>query len=121
MGNKEVRVLAIEDAPAVMPLQCTVNGFRVRRVITKKQAGSENLMLGISYIDPGCEGYKWTFEDKDEVYYIAKGKITLHYDRKEVHAEEGDAVFLPAGLEYQLDNAGTEPVMIVYVLSPPLE
>jgi mannose-6-phosphate isomerase-like protein (cupin superfamily) len=119
--NKEVKVVRTEDVPAVTPLQCTVEGFRVRRVITKKRLGSERLMLGMSYIDPNCKGYKWTFKENDEVYYIIRGKITLHYDGKKVDAGEGDALLLPSGLHYQLDNAGTEPVILVYVLNPPPE
>lgn len=119
--DKEVKVVRTEDVPQVTPLQCTADGFRVRRLITKKRLGSEKLMLGLSYIDPGCKGYKWTFNENDEVYYIIKGKITLHYDDKKVDAQEGDALLLPSGLRYQLDNAGTESVILVYVLNPPPE
>jgi len=119
--NKEPKVAGTEDAPLVTPFQCTVKGFKVRRLITKKRLGSEKLTLGISYIDPGCKGYRWTFKDNDEVYYVLKGRITLHYDDKKLDARDGDAVLLPSGVEYQLDNAGTETAMIVYVLTPPIE
>lgn len=121
MNKKEVKVVRVEDAPPVVPFQCVVKGFTVRRVITKKRTGSEKLTLGIAYIEPSCKGYKWAFEDNDEVYYIVRGKITLHYGDNKVEAQEGDAVLLPAGLEYQLDNAGKEPVMLVYALTPPVE
>lgn len=117
----EVKVVRTEDVPRVTPFQCTVHGFKVRRLITKKRLGSENLTLGISYVDPGCKGYRWTFKDNDEVYYILKGKITLHYGDRKVDAQEGDAVLLPSGVNYELDNAGTEAAMIVYVLTPPIE
>ena len=119
--DKEVKVVRTDDVPPVTPFQCTADGFRVRRLVTKKRLGSQKLMLGLSYIDPSCKGYKWTFKDSDEVYYIVRGKITLHYNGKKVDAQEGDAVLLPSGLHYQLDNAGTEPVVLVYVLTPPPE
>jgi len=117
----EVKVVRTEDVPPVTPFQCTVHGFKVRRLITKKRLGSEKLTLGISYVDPGCKGYRWTFKDNDEVYYVLKGKITLHYGDRTVDAQEGDAVLLPSGVNYELDNAGTEAAMIVYVLAPPKE
>ena len=122
MEKKEVKVVETERVPAVKPLGLHVpEGIKVRRVITRDRTGSEKLMLGITYLDPKCKGYRWQFIDRDEVYYVARGRITLRYDGKEIDAKEGDAVFLPAGPEYELDNPTSAPSMLVYVLTPPLE
>lgn len=124
--DKEPKVVRSEDVPAVTPSvgdsgrETTVKGIKVKRLVTKKRVGSENLTLGITYLDAGSKGYKWTFGKNDEVYYILKGKITLHYGDRTIDAQEGDAVFLPSGVSYQLDN-GTEKAMLVYVLTPGIE
>lgn len=123
MDKKDVKVIRTQDVPAVIPqgISPIPEGFRVRRLVTRSRTGSEKLMLGVTHIDPSCKGYNWSFKDKDEVYYILRGRITLRYEGKRVDAQEGDAVYLPSGLEYHLDNAGTESATLVYVLTPPLE
>ncbi len=116
MEKKDVKVVNINQIESfTFP-----GGLRVRRLITKKRESSNRLMLGIATMDPG-ESLVWTYEDKDEVYYIVRGKIALQWDGQKVEAKEGDAVFLPMGWNYTVKNSGTEPVMIVYVLSPPAE
>lgn len=89
-------------------------------MITKKREDSSLLLLGVAMADPG-EGLSWCYEEKDEVYFIVRGKITLKYGDEEVEAKEGDAVYLPMGWKYELKNTGTEPMMLVYVLSPAAE
>jgi putative monooxygenase len=125
--DKEPRVVKLDDVQAVTPSvgdsgrETTTQGIKVRRLITKKRVGSGNLTLGITYLDLGTKGYRWTFANNDEVYYVLKGKIRLHYGNRKVDAQEGDAVFLPSGVAYELDNAGTEKAMLVYVLNPGIE
>ena len=100
---------------------CDVKGFRVKRLITRSREGSDKLMLGLCFIDPHASGYKWFFSDKDEVYYVLKGRARLKWGGSSVEIKEGDAVYLPAGNEYELENLGDEEAVIVYVLSPPIE
>jgi mannose-6-phosphate isomerase-like protein (cupin superfamily) len=121
MMKKEVKVVNINEVEPVMPYFCVAKGFSVRRLITKRRAESDRLMLGICEIDPNCKGYEWSFKENDEVYYIIKGRIRLQFNGKYIDAGEGDAVFLPAGWKYRLDNIGPERVMLVYVLTPPIE
>lgn len=113
MERKSVRVVNINAIDSfTFP-----GGLRVRRLITKKREDSGNLLLGIAMADPG-EGLRWSYAKNDEVYFIVRGKITLKYGEEEVEAGEGDAVYLPMGWDYELKNTGTEPMMLVYVLSP---
>jgi mannose-6-phosphate isomerase-like protein (cupin superfamily) len=121
MSRKEVKVVNVNDVKAVIPLMCDVEGFKVKRLITKSREGSDKLMLGICYVGPRARGYRWSFTDKDEVYYVLKGKLRLKWDGNVVEFSEGDAVYLPAGYAYELENLSDEEAVIVYVLTPPIE
>jgi len=122
--GKEVKVVNIDEVEAVTPYQCTVGGFKVRRLVTKRGVGSDKLMVGVIEIEPYCKGYRWAYseeEGNDEVYYVLGGKVRLHYDGGYVDAEKGDAIFLPAGRRYQLDNRESKPAYLIYALTPPIE
>jgi mannose-6-phosphate isomerase-like protein (cupin superfamily) len=92
---------------------------RVKRLITKSREGSQNLMLGICFIDPGGEPFEFSYPDKDEVYYMLTGKIIVHWDGNKTEVKAGDAVFFPAGGKYATYNEGPEPSYFVYCLYPP--
>lgn len=120
--GKRVTVTNVREVPAVRPHGTVVpEGFLVRRLITRARSGSDRLMLGVCTIEVGSGGYEWVFEDREEVYYIIRGRVKLCFDGSCVEAGEGDAVYLPAGWRYRLENVGDEPALIVYVLTPPLE
>jgi len=122
--RKEVKVVRTDKVEPVTPYQSTVKGFSAQRLVTKTRVGSEKLMVGVVDIEPNAEGYSWSYseaEGNDEVYYVVKGKVRLHYDDRWVEAEEGDAIFLPAGWKYQLDNVQARPARLIYALTPPIE
>ncbi|MCS7109094.1 MAG: cupin domain-containing protein [Sulfolobales archaeon] len=118
---KSVRVVNVNDVEAVVPLMCDVGGFRVKRLITKRREGSDKLTLGLCFIEPNARGYRWTFKDRDEVYYVLRGNVRLKWGESSAVLKEGDAVYLPAGYEYELDNLTNEAATIVYVITPPVE
>jgi mannose-6-phosphate isomerase-like protein (cupin superfamily) len=122
--KKEVKVVRTEDIMAVTPYQSEVKGYSARRLVTKKRMGSEKLMVGIVEIEPNAKGYRWSYseaEGNDEVYYVLQGKIRLSYEERFIDARKGDAIFLPAGREYRLDNRQSRPARLIYALSPPIE
>lgn len=121
MGVKSVKVVNINDIEAVTPLMCDVSGFKVKRLITKRREGSDKLTLGLCFIEPKARGYRWSFRERDEVYYVLKGSVRLKWNLESVVLKEGDAAYLPAGYEYELENLTDSEVIIVYVITPPVE
>ncbi len=122
--RKEVKVVHSDEVEMVTAYQSTVGGYKVKRLVTKKRVGSDRLMVGVLEIDPNRKGYRWSYseeEGNDEVYYVASGKVRLYYDDKYVDAEEGDAIYMPAGWKFRLDNMGSKRVLLVYALTPPIE
>ena len=122
--RKEVKVVSTDQVEAVTAYQSTVKGVSARRLVTKSRVGSDKLMVGVVDVEPDSKGYRWSYseaEGNDEVYYVVKGKVRLHYDNKFVEAKEGDAIFLPAGWRYQLDNMQSKSARLIYALTPPIE
>jgi len=84
------------------------------------------MMLGVAEMNPGCEEHIWSYKDHpvDEVYYIIKGTLTLYCDDKEYDIKEGEACYIPADCaarKMREMNRGTEKVIFVYTLTPPME
>jgi mannose-6-phosphate isomerase-like protein (cupin superfamily) len=122
MCQQEIKVKKKED---VEPINVS-KGFQVRRLITWQREGSEQLMLGIGEMDPGCEEHHWTYNDHpvEEVYYILKGTVTLHCDDKKTEVKEGEACYIPASCakrKMREFNGGKEKAIFVYAMTPPLE
>ncbi|MEM2158495.1 MAG: cupin domain-containing protein [Sulfolobales archaeon] len=121
MGVKSVKVVNVNDVEAVIPLMCGVSGFKVKRLITQRGEGSDKLTLGLCFIEPNAKGYRWSFKERDEVYYMLKGNVRLRWGTSSAVLKEGDAVYLPAGYEYELENLTDDEAIIVYVITPPIE
>lgn len=139
MEKREPKVVGINEVETMI----APSKVRVRRLITRKRVGSDQLMVGVCFMDPGEKSIIWSSEydnvgvktdeyyygPMNEMYYIITGKIELYWSmrddenkmKKKVLAREGDSVFLPPGLKYQITNSGTEPVMLVYATTPSLE
>lgn len=122
--RKKVQVVRAGEVAPVVPYQSQVEGYQARRLVTRKRVGSERLMVGIVEIAPGARGYGWSYTERqgnDEVYYVLQGRVRLYYEEGHVDAQRGDALYLPAGWSYRLDNRQSRPARLLYALSPPIE
>ncbi len=138
MTVQEPSIVPLDTVP-VIPADQAPTQVRIARLITHREHGS-NLLLGASWCDPGERTNTWSFEpddraigeddhhygEVDEFYYVLRGRFRLTWQRgqgaDEVHgaAEFGadDAVHLPPGWRYQLENIGDEPGFFIYGMSP---
>jgi len=126
-----VAPIAAEQAPTKV---------RIARLITRERQGA-GLLLGKAWMAPGERTNVWSFETDDsavgpgdhhygpvdEFYYVLSGTFRLSWARGAGAAGEngsaefgpGDAVHLPPGWRYQLENIGTEPGAFIYGMAPP--
>jgi mannose-6-phosphate isomerase-like protein (cupin superfamily) len=81
---------------------------------------THKIVFGTSYLEPGKEGavdpgHKYG----EEIFFVAKGKVTCKFSKVSKKLEEGDAVIIPVGEPHKLINKNNEPALICWALAPP--
>jgi len=124
--NREVRVVHSKDVESITPYG--PESVRLKRLITKKRVGSERILFGRLWMEPGAQPFEWStepssgiFAGMDEVYYVLEGMIRIHCDGKEIEAKKGDAIYFPSGGKYKVENPGNERAIVLYATSPAFE
>ena len=83
-------------------------------------AKNDKIVFGTSYLEPGKEGtidpgHKYG----EEIFFIAKGKVTCKFSKESKSLEEGDAVIIPINEPHKLINNSKHPVLVCWALAPP--
>ena len=81
---------------------------------------TDKILFGTSYLEPGKEGavdpgHKFG----QEIFFVAKGKVTCKFSKVSKNLEEGDVVVIPVGEPHKLINNFKEPTLICWALAPP--
>ncbi len=89
--------------------------FKVDPVTT----GSNTLVVGTEEMAPGnrIPIHKHLYED--EVVFVHKGVLRATLDDRQVEARTGATVFIPQGTWVGLENASSEPVVILFFFNKP--
>lgn len=123
---------AVEHATQVPALEGERSPILIKlaRVITKAQHGSE-ITLGVCWLEPGQVSRWWSFEEQDqgrpdesfqgprhETYFIIRGRLRLTWTDGQLDLAPNDAVYLPPGWHYRLENVGGDEAFFVYNVYP---
>ena len=81
---------------------------------------TNKIVFGTSYLEPEKEGavdpgHKFG----EEIFFVAKGKVTCKFSNVSKNLEEGDAVIIPVGEPHKLINKHNETALICWALAPP--
>ena len=81
---------------------------------------SDKMIFGTSYLEPGKEGevdpgHKYG----EEVFFVAKGRVTCKFSKATKDLEEGDAVIIPIGEPHKLINNSDKTALVCWALAPP--
>jgi len=72
-------------------------------------------------LPPGSEQVKLSrHEDAEEIYYVVKGRGRFILGTEEHEVETGHAVYVAAGTPHRALNTGDEPLLLLWVNSPPV-
>ncbi len=93
----------------------TLNSSDYRRVLFT----GKNSQLVLMCIKPGEEIGTEIHEGHDQFFRIEAGKGQFIIDGEVFLAEDGFAVVVPAGVEHNLTNVGTDDLKIYTIYSPP--
>jgi mannose-6-phosphate isomerase-like protein (cupin superfamily) len=74
--------------------------------------------LAHARIEPGARTIRHHLENASEVYYLLKGRGTMHIDNEEREVTAGDAILIPAGAVQNLVNTGEEPIEFLAIVEP---
>ncbi len=79
------------------------NTYSSKMLLDNIVADAETVQINEGTLKGGCSTTGGVHE-KDEVYYIVKGKAVLHLDDKVYDISAGSVVFIPGGVFHSLDN-----------------
>ena len=104
---------------------------RSARIINPDTVGETNLFAGVFWSEPGSTG-GWSFGERDpqvdgapfvgsgeEIYVCLRGRVAVEWEGGNFEFGAGDIVYWPNSRWYRTKVIGTEPVEVVYMMSPP--
>jgi homogentisate 1,2-dioxygenase len=95
-----------------------VRGMHARWVISSEANDSDEVGVAIIHQDSDMADLSWDGKI-DEVFFCAKGKLKVLFQDKdntikgEMMADEGEALFLPRGFHFKLQNTGVDSISVL--------
>jgi quercetin dioxygenase-like cupin family protein len=82
-------------------------------------ATTERVQLDLYCVAPGQYQKPHTHADQDKIYYVLEGIGRFALGGKEERLSRGEALVAAAGVEHGLFNDGTDPLLVLVVVTPP--
>jgi mannose-6-phosphate isomerase-like protein (cupin superfamily) len=103
---------------AVMPY-VTRDGSEIRELMHPSVHGNHAQSLAEATVAPGQVTLLHRHAATEELYHVTGGTgiMVLGVDRFALHV--GDTVCIPPGTAHQVENTGSEPLVILCACSPP--
>lgn len=89
------------------------------RLINKNTVGAEAVRVHYSVYPPGTftENHP-IHDDREQVYYIVSGTMSLDIDGQKHEVKPGSFVYVPRGVEHNHRNNGNEDLIFITVNCP---
>jgi mannose-6-phosphate isomerase-like protein (cupin superfamily) len=96
------------------------NRLRSHFLLDAGDLGSRNLAVTWVDVAPGAKQKSHSHEDSEQVYVIVRGsgRMTVAGDQEQVGP--GDLVFIPPATDHSIVNDGSEPLVYVSAMAPPV-
>jgi len=96
-------------------------GFRrkVFRLVDEELVNSKHIVAGLTIFDPGEASSNHNHPESEEIDIIIRGHGDLLDDGVRIPFKEGDWMFIPAGVFHQHINNGDEPILLIWMYTPP--
>jgi len=93
--------------------------FSLERMAKIALATTSRAQLDLYCVAPGQSQKAHRHEDQDKIYYVLEGggRFTLGGQQERLAA--GEALVALAGVDHGLTNDGTEPLLVLFVVTPP--
>ena len=93
--------------------------FSLAKMAKIALATTDRAQLDLYCVGPGQEQKPHRHDDQDKIYYVLEGKGRFELGGKHERLTAGDALVAPAGIDHGLANDGTEPLLVLVVVTPP--
>jgi oxalate decarboxylase/phosphoglucose isomerase-like protein (cupin superfamily) len=92
---------------------------RMVELVSKSLTGSERLMVGLGWLDPGDIHLLHHHPHADEWYYVIHGSALFTVGGDSIRGTPGTAMFIPAGVPHRIVNDGPETLHIAWGFDQP--
>ena len=82
-------------------------------------ATTDRAQLDLYCVGPGQQQKPHRHEDQDKIYYVLERKGRFELGGQQERLAAGDALVAPAGVDHGLANDGTDPLLVLVVVTPP--
>jgi quercetin dioxygenase-like cupin family protein len=87
---------------------------RFVELISGRLTGSERMMVGLGWFEPGDVHLLHHHPHADEWYYVIEGSALFTVGDEVIRGTPGTALFLPAGVAHRIENDGGETLQIAW-------
>jgi quercetin dioxygenase-like cupin family protein len=82
-------------------------------------ATTDRTQLDLYCVAPGQSQKPHTHTGEDKIYYVLEGSGRFTLGGREEQLSAGEAMVAASGVEHGLTNDGSEPLLVLVVMSPP--
>ncbi|MFQ5521674.1 MAG: cupin domain-containing protein [Candidatus Methylomirabilia bacterium] len=93
--------------------------FSQEKMVKVAVATTPRVQLDLYCLGPGQSQKAHTHADLDKIYYVVEGTGRLTVGGATETLGQGELLVAPAGVEHGLDNAGSDPLLVLVVVAPP--
>jgi len=93
--------------------------FQLDKMAKIALATTDRAQLDLYCVAPGQSQKAHSHVDQDKIYYVLEGQGRFRLGGQEERLAAGEALVAPAGVEHGLANDGTEPLLVLVVVTPP--
>jgi len=94
---------------------------KVFRTVDKKLVNSEHIVAGLTVFEPGESSAVHNHPESEELDIILHGSGILVDAGEEIPFKDGEWMFIPTGVFHQHKNTGDEPLLLIWMYTPPGE
>lgn len=93
--------------------------FALDKMAKVPLATTDRAQLDLYCVAPGQSQKAHRHDAQDKIYYVLEGTGRFSLGGKDAQLSAGEALVAPAGVEHGLTNDGTEPLLVLVVVTPP--
>lgn len=107
------------DEGEVLHLRPPARSGAVTIKVDPKNTGSHRLAMGHQRLEPGGSIPVHLHERQDEILFVHAGRAAVIIEEHRLPAPAGTTVFVPEGVWHGVENAGTNALHLVWIITPP--